>query len=34
MFFVDLIAGAVRLLDFELEQFSSSSQMKLSDQWG
>jgi hypothetical protein len=28
-----LVAGAVRLLDFELEQFSPSSQMKLSNQW-
>jgi hypothetical protein len=34
MLFVDLIAGAVGRLDFELEQLSSSSQMKLPDQWG
>jgi len=33
LLFVGLVAGAVGLLDFELEQFSSSSQMKLSDQW-
>jgi hypothetical protein len=30
---VDLVAGTVGLLDFELEQFSSADEMKLSAQW-
>jgi len=30
---VDLVAGTVGLLDFELEQSSSAGQMKLSAQW-
>jgi hypothetical protein len=34
LFFVDLVAGTVGLLDFDLEQFGSPSQMKLSDQRG
>ena len=30
---VDLVAGTVGRLDFELEQFSSAGEMKLSAQW-
>ena len=33
MLFVDLVAGAVGLLDFQLEQFRSTGEVELSGQW-
>ena len=33
MLFIDLVAGAVGLLDFEPEQFSSAGEVELSGEW-